>query len=208
MELIIIIVILYLLFGKKKKKPTKTVKKSSNKNSFGERMDRLTRKGELPYGWAYENREFTEKIEKEYSHFRETYYKEEKNGVLKEYAALKSLILYMEDTKKLCKQKGECFAHWASYMIADPEDLSKLKERREYIENNIDDLLQQEKMLAKLRADLLKIISAEPGVIQATLYKRFNPDMKPQISNELFLMEAQGIIERKKNGRSYALYIK
>ena len=72
----------------------------------------------------------------------------------------------------------------------------------------MDELLQQEKEIKKLRADLKKIIRAEPGVIQATLYKRFSPDMKPHISNELYLMEANGIIDRQKSGRSYALYMK
>lgn len=208
MELIIILAVLYLLFRKKKPKHPSARKKSFNKKVSDIRMDRLTQEGELPCGWAYENRGFIRKIEKEYSYFTETYFSEKKKGILKEYAALKSLILYIEDVKSLCKNKGECFVYWASYMVADPKFLSELNERREYIESNIDDLLRHERILTKLHADLEKIIHAEPGVIQASLYKRFNPDMKADISNELYLMEARGIIERKKHGRSYALYIK
>ena len=60
MELIILLVVLYPLFGRKKKKQKtrqkpSTSKRTSNTNSFGERMDRLS-KGDLPYGWSYANR--------------------------------------------------------------------------------------------------------------------------------------------------------
>lgn len=102
-------------FGKKKASP-----KKKNTNSFGEDMNRLTKDGELPYGWVYANRNFTEKIEKEYHTFSEAYFNTNRNDLLERYAALKSLILYMEDAKKLCESKGECFAMWATFEVADP----------------------------------------------------------------------------------------
>lgn len=123
------------LFGLfKKKKQSKPVKKSSKINASGERMDRLTRKGDLPYGWSYANREFTGKFEKEYNRFTDAYFKSKKKGMLQEYAALKSLIVYMEDVQKLCKRKGECFAYWASCIVARPQDIAEYKARLKQLE--------------------------------------------------------------------------
>lgn len=116
------------LFGLfEKKKQSKPVKKVSKSNKPIERMDRLTPDGELPWGWVTTNKAFTDKTYKEYSRFCDAYYKSKKKGMLQEYAALKSLIIYMEDVQKLCKRKGECFAYWASYMVARPKDIAEYK---------------------------------------------------------------------------------
>ena len=138
MELIILLVVLYPLFGRKKKKQKtrqkpSTSKRTSNTNSFGERMDRLS-KGDLPYGWSYANREFTGKIEKEYKYFSDAYYSSKRKGIKQEYAALKSLIIYMEDVTKLCKRKGECFAYWASRTVAVPKQIAEHKARLKTLE--------------------------------------------------------------------------
>lgn len=133
MELIAILAVLYLLFGKKKPKNSTAGKKTSNKNGFSERMDRLS-KGDLPYGWSYANREFTGKIEKEYKYFSDAYYSSKRKGIKQEYAALKSLIIYMEDVTKLCKRKGECFAYWASRTVAVPKQIAEYKARLKTLE--------------------------------------------------------------------------
>lgn len=128
---------LFGLFGKKKKKHTNTAKKSSKVNSFGERMDRLTRQGDLPYGWSYANRAFTERIQKESDFFFKAYFSSKRKGVLQEYAALKSLIKYIEDVTRLCKRKGECFAYWASCMVANQKQLAEYKSRLKRLEVEI-----------------------------------------------------------------------
>ena len=132
MELIILLVVLYLLFGRKKKKQkakqTPSVRKKTVKtNVSGERMDRLTRKGELPWGWYTENREFIARIESEHGYFVNAYDKSRRKGIKQEYAALKSLILHMEDVQKLCKRKGECFAFWSTFVVANPQDIADYK---------------------------------------------------------------------------------
>lgn len=128
---------LFGLFGKKKKKRTVTIKKASKTKVTSERMDRLTSKGDLPYGWSYANREFTGRIQKEYTHFVNAYYASKKKGLLQEYAALKSLIIYMEDVKKLCHRKGECFAYWASCMVANPKQIAEYKAQLKRLEAKI-----------------------------------------------------------------------
>jgi len=93
-------------------------------------------------------------------------------------------------------------------MVARPDDLERHKERLVYMENNLDELLQKERNLQQLREELKQIIIAEPGVKQEHLYKRFAPELKNDISNELYIMAHKGIVTREKSGRSYALYIK
>lgn len=132
--ILLILILLFVSFSKKKQKPSANRKKAAKQNASGERMDRLTSKGDLPYGWAYANRDFTEKIEKEYNQFTDAYYKSKKNGMLKEYAALKSLIIYMEDVRELCKRKGECFEYWASCIVARPQDIAEYKARLTVLE--------------------------------------------------------------------------
>ena len=117
---------LFGLFGKKKRT-----------NSFGEDLDHLTPEGELPWGWAYANKDFVDKIESEYHAFADAWFASKKADPLKQYAALKSLILYMEDVKKLCDSKGECFAEWASYLVADPQILEQHKKELKRIEESI-----------------------------------------------------------------------
>lgn len=175
----------------------------------GQRIDRLDANGELPYGWHYANRNFTQKLESKYRQFSHAYYsaKRESKGVLAEYSALKSLVLYMEDTQRLCYSMGECFAKWSSFSVADPSTIYELKQELNRLENNIDELIKKEQTIKKLKTDLLKIIKEEPGVVQSDLYKRFDPQLKFEISNQLYMLSASGTIVREKSGRSYKLYI-
>lgn len=196
------------LFGfGKKKQPSMPVQKSSV-SIFEEDLTRLTPDGELPFGWYYANKEFTERITGEYRHFLDAYVATRHDIVLNRYSALKSLVLYIEDVHNLCASKDECFAAWANVHIADAEQLSEYKTEMQYIEQNIDELIQKEQTIAKLKVDLLAIIESEPGVVQSDLYKRFEPDLKNTISNELYQMEVHDAIIREKAGRSYKLFIK
>lgn len=191
------IVGLFDLFGKKKQT-----------NYMDEDLNHLTPEGELPWGWFAANKKFTQRVESEYHRFSDEYAESKKQSPLSEYAALKSLVLYMEDVKRICASKGECFVEWASVLVANPVVLDSCKERLQYLEENMDDLLKHEQMIKRLKTDLLHIITEEPGVIQSELYKRFDASMKNHISNELYMMETHGAIIREKSGRSYKLYVK
>lgn len=123
--------------------------KKKNTNSFGENLDRLTPEGELPWGWTYANKEFVDKIQTEVNYFRNAWIQSKKDGVLKEYASLKSFVLYLNDVKKLCASKGECFTKWFDDIIANQEYINKLTSKLRYIEDNIDELLEKEKRTKK-----------------------------------------------------------
>jgi hypothetical protein len=182
--------------------------KSPKRNSFGQRLDRLTPEGELPFGWIYENIEFTKKVENEYRFFADAYFNSKNNGILNEYAAVKSLVIFMEDMKRICISKGECFAEWSTILVANPETLKDFKERQAYIEENIDELLRIEKLIKKLRSELPTIISRNPGILQTAIYKLYDPECKPHISHILYAMGVENIITRTKSGRTYSLKIK
>lgn len=197
-------------FGKKKQT-------SKIRVSFEQLEDTeyLVSDDDLPWGWLTANKAFIEKVESEYRFFFDAWYSSRTKGILEEYAAVKSLVLYMEDVKQLCASKGKCFSVWASDLVANQELLEQRKARQKYIEENIDKLLDEEKrkrhietdILPTLREDLIATIKAEPGLIQSELFKRFDADLKQYIQQELYCMDKDGTITREKNGRSYALFL-
>lgn len=183
------------LFGRKKSEPHVD-------------LEHLTPKGELPDGWYHANHDFTETISEEYRYFFEEWQKAQKEGAKKEYIALKSLVIFMEDIKQLCATKGECFAFWASISVAVPEDIAKKKERLQYMGDNMTKLIQEEEERHHLETRLLETIKSTPGISESNVYKLFDDDMKNLIQQLLYKMARDDLITRKKSGLSYKLYLK
>lgn len=192
-------------------------------NVFGQDITHLDEDGELPWGWISANKEFTERINTEYKYFLDAWYDIRNKDVIKERWALKSLVIYLEDAKKLCISKGECFVKWFDDLIASQERIDEYKTRQNYIEDNIDALLEAEKLkkeeekrrreieeniMPKVKEALIEIMENEPNIMQSELCKRFDPELKSYISSELYYMEKSGLIGREKSGRSYKLYVK
>ena len=111
-------------------------KKKPAANSTGERLDRLTPEGDLPWGWYTANKQFTNQIETEYKHFMAAWLESRKKTDLEQYAALKSFVLYMKDAKALCHSKGECFEYWLEAVFSD-DYLAKQTERLKQLEDKI-----------------------------------------------------------------------
>lgn len=170
-------------------------------------LNHLTEDGQLPYGWIYAHIDFVNETENTYGILFDTWISEKKNGVLAEYKSLKALVVFMEDAKRLCAAKGECFERWSKILVACPTILAQHKERLDYLESHLDDLIKHEKGLKIVRNQLKQIVKEEPGIRQENIYKRFDPEWKNDISNELYIMGHNGEIRREKSGRSYALYI-
>ena len=101
------------MFGFLKKKNTAPQPENVKTNSLGEPLDKLV-DGDLPWGWLYANKDFTDKITAEYRHFLQCWWEEIGKDPRRECAALKSLLQYMDDVQQLCDQKGECFAFWCT----------------------------------------------------------------------------------------------
>ena len=195
---------LFDLFGKK-----------TTKNNFGQRMDRLTAKGELPYGWIYANRDFTTQVENEYGYLLNTWDECRDKTPKERYAAAKSLLSYMNDVKKICENKGECFVCWRKIQFTD-KDIADIASEVEYVKEHYNKLNEKYKrqiyieqtVIPKLKTELPKIIKETPGILQTEVYKLYPEDYKDYISYELYGLARDGIITREKSGRTYSLKLK
>ena len=122
----------------------------------------------------------------------------------------------MQDVKKLCASKGECYEFWCNEILIGKGCLEKRTEELKDLENNLEDLEEKYKkraffeteILPNLENELLKIIKENPGIIQKDIYKKFDQDLKSDISSLLYFMAKDGKIKREKAGNSYKLNIK
>lgn len=206
-----------------------TVKRKSNSspsdnsntevNSFGEPLDKLV-DGDLPWGWVTYNREFTDKIESEFRHFTKQWYDSNNGDPIKEYGSLKSLLLYIDDVQSLCDKKGECFGFWCSRILVGDNWKAELKDRLNYIESNIDELIkeyndrvEEEKLKAEFSSAvsddmIIEMIQNNDGILQKDFYKLFDsPVAKGIIKERLYWLAMDGKIKRTKQGNSYRLEI-
>lgn len=178
-------------------------------------LEHLTQEGELPVGWYYQYKEFTEGINAKMSFFLNQYLDSENKSPQEQYGAIKSFIMFMEEAQSICKSKGECFSKWFNDCVADQDYIDKYKRKMFYIENNIDKLTEEynkkkyieKHILPHLKDDLLNIIIENPDILQKDIYKMFEPDFKEYISQELYRMEKDFYIIREKCGNTYKLNI-
>lgn len=199
---------LFGLFSKKKPVKPEAIEQPKA-NGMGESLDSLTAEGDIPFGWVSANRDFTRKIESEYIYFFAKWYESKDRGPKEQYAALKSFVLYMNDVKKLCASKGECFAFWQDRTLFNDDYINELTEKMQYINENFADLedeYQREQYIKHcILPELPGIIKANPGILQTEIFKMYPVDCKNLISFELYAMSRNGKIIREKSGRTYSL---
>lgn len=181
-------------------------------NSFGERLDRLTEDGELPWGWHTHTKEFTNKINNEYSYFLNMWLESRSKSPLDQYSALKSFVLYLEDAEKLCKAKGECFEFWFYNVLTSPDYIQKRKSELEELTANLDELqsnfIKRNEELSGLDERIIKMLIDNPGILQSEFIKMFDSLIQNDVREKLYFMEKSGKLERTKSGRSYILHYK
>lgn len=122
------------LFDFLKKKAPATKQPRTTKltaNSSKEPLDRLTKEGELPWGWVYRNKDFTERIRVEFLHFLDVCKDSQSKSPKEQYQALKSLVLYLEDVEKLCRAKGECYEFWFYELLITRDYIATQKSQLE-----------------------------------------------------------------------------
>ena len=201
-------------FMKKKAPATKQqpLQTKSETNSFGERYDRLTVDGELPFGWIYQNREFTDKIQSEYSYFLNMWLDSKNKSPKEQYNALKSYAMYIEDVEKLCKSKGECFEFWFREILTYKGCSEKIRNELEELTANLDELQmnydKRNNLLSDLDNRIIEILIDNPGVLQSDFVKMFDPLVHNDVREKLYFWEKAGKLERTKAGRSYVLHYK
>ena len=118
-------------FSKKGAVKKETVK---NVNSLGERLDRLTPEGELPFGWVSYNKDFIKQCESMLDNqLKNLYSAHSESEKITEYRKYFDVVNHIGE---ICKNKGECHYKWFEYyVISSPsyeelvKDYQKLKNK-------------------------------------------------------------------------------
>ncbi len=176
-----------------------------------EDQEHLTSDGRLPWGWYAQNKNFIDNISEEYKYFFDNWYDSKKLSPKEQYAALKSFVMYMNDAKKLCYAKNECFAYWFDG-VASPEYIDEMVAELEELEKNVEQLQESYTMRMNLLDGLEdrvveKLIECD-GIIQSEFLKMFDKRIKDDVSYMLYNWSNEGKIERIKSGRSYILHLR
>lgn len=193
----------------KEKTTVKEYMKTHNVNSFNEPLDKLV-DGDLPWGWTAHNKDFTDKISKEYSYFLQAWVDARNKSPKELYSALKSFVLYMEDVEKTCKEKGECFEFWFDEILTGKDYLKKRKQELENLSANLsesqNEYEQKQKLLSNLDVSLLNFLQSNDGILQKDVYKHFDPLIKSEIQSVLYEWDKAGKIKRVKSGNTYKIF--
>lgn len=190
----------------------KSVKLSqTNVSSFNEPLDKLI-DGDLPWGWIAHNRNFINKIEKEYSYFLHTWIEARSKSPRELYSALRSFVLYMEDVKKLCESKGECFEFWFNEILTGKEYLQKRRKELDDLSSKLfksqEEYEQRQGLLSNIDTILWDFLISNAGILQKDLYKYFDASVKSDIQSLLYAWDKSGKIEREKVGNTYKIFIR
>ncbi len=193
-------------------KTTKTIDLSNKDvNLFNEPLDKLI-DGDLPWGWLAHNRDFTEKINNEYSYFLHKWIdaRNSNSSPRDLYSALKSFVKYMEDVKRLCKEKGECFELWFNEILTGKEYLNKRKSELRELEKNLATLQNafeyKQKLLINLESTVIQKLKENDGILQSEFWKLFDASIKNEVSDIVFRLSNENKLVRTKTGRSYTLH--
>lgn len=191
---------------------------SVHKNVWGESLDQLIN-GELPWGWITDNKEFVDKIDKEYSYFLQIWI-DSRNGSPKQiYSALKPFVSYIKDTEELCKSKGECFEFWfynilcsEEYIAARKQELydleTNLDEEQEKYENKQKEIKERQQKAIEMKPEVIELLKNNDNILQSDFWKLFDKSSRDAVSDIVYGLLREGKIERTKSGRSYLLHFK
>jgi hypothetical protein len=183
-------------------------------------LEHLTKDGDLPFGWVSRNKEFTDKIQSEYSYLLNLWLDNRSKSPWELYGALKSFIMYLEDVEKLCKSKGECFEFWFYAIIASADYIDKRNEELKYLVENMDSLQKEyemnswkekekQKKIIEIKPSVILLLKENDGILQSDFWKLFDDEIcRMAASDIVYTLIKEGKIERTKSGRSYILHYK
>ena len=171
-------------------------------------FEHLTKEGELPWGWIYRNKDFTDKINNEFSYFLKNWIDAKQKSPHELYEALKSFVLYLEDAAKLCKSKGECFEFWYNEILASKDYIDK--RRSELIELSANRFKLQEIYDKKqnLFPTVIDLLKANDGILQSDFKQLFDEPYQIDVTNILYQLNKEGRLEKIKSGRTYILHLR
>lgn len=183
-------------------------KDKNNNNSVSSTLKQNENKDELPFGWVTQNKAFVDRIQTDYSYFLKMWIDNRNNSPKEYFQALKSFVVFLKDTERMCKNQGKYFELWFYDIIASSEYIEKReKELEEFISNRKEYEWVYEKK-KELRPTIIEVIKKNDGIVQSELKNMFDEKLHSEVSNILYEMSKSGEIERVKTGRSYKLYYK
>ena len=175
-------------------------------------MEHMKPNGMFPHMWLSVNKDVLEKTQTEYTYFLNKWIDAKNKSPKELYSALKSFVMYLEDTQKLCKAKGECFEYWFNNILIAPGYLKKRKEELQQLTDNFDELQHnydhRKTWLSVLDNEIIKQLQANDGILQADFVKMFDECVQSDVSSKLYFMAKAGELERIKSGKSYILHYK
>lgn len=178
----------------------------NNNNSVSLIQGRNENTDELPFGWVTQNKTFVDKVQTDYDYFLKLWIDNRNGSPAEYYQALKSFVVFLKDTEKMCKKQGKCFETWFYDIVASPEYIEKReKELEEFISNREEYEWMYEKK-KELKPAIIEVIKKNNGIIQSELKTMFDEKLHNEVSNILYDMSKNGEVERVKTGRSYKLY--
>ena len=196
-------------------------KKNTHTNSVGEDLDHLTPEGELPWGWLSRNTPICKLYEDQMVAIAKSLDSLKTDAKI---IQLKKLIAIYYEYKEFCYSKNECYIKYFSDMwehchnsrCKDFEYITPFMAELKNLEDNYEELVLKDQrtdfieknILPTLRHDLMAAIKEEPGILQVTLFKRFDADLKPFIHTELYKLETEGLLIKEKEGRLNKLFLK
>lgn len=208
------------LFNFKKNQPVLSPKGFKAQLTQADNLEHLTKEGELPFGWIYRNKEFTDKIQNEYSYFLNMWIDSRNKSPKEKYQALKSFVLYLEDVEKLCKSKGECFEFWFYEVLTSRDYVPKRKEELKDLVANMDSLQKEyelnlwkekekQKKIIEMKSKVIVLLKENDGILQSDFWKLFDDEICRMAATDIvYTLTKEGKIERIKSGRSYTLRYK
>lgn len=175
-------------------------------------LKHLTPNGELPWGWHTNTKDFTEKINREFTHFLNAWVETRNKSPKEQCLALRSFIQYLEETEKLCKSKGECFEFWFYQILISKGYIAQRKKELNDLAENLDksqaDFSRRNNLLIGLDDRIKKTLKENPGILQSDFIKMFDPLVQDDVREKLYFMEKSKKLQRTKSGRSYILHYK
>ena len=200
---------------KRKSDSSTPVNSDTKVNSFGEPVDKLI-DGELPWGWIYANKDFTDRIQAEWQHLFNLWIDARNAHPLDQLAALKSLLQYAKDVQDLCDSKGECFSFWCSEILVGQKwrkiREAELEELESSLEGKIEEFnkkIELENYAASITDEIvIEAIRQHEGILQKDFYKLFDhPQASIILKEKLYFLAKDGKIKRTKQGNTYKLEI-
>lgn len=92
-------------------------------------------------------------------------------------------------------------------MLQEIEDNYEEEKRKEIRKKETDERKRHILQSIDLDWEIIDLVSKNPGILQVNLYNSFDADIKNEVMFALYEIEKRGVINRVKNGRSYALYV-